>query len=372
MRISRRGLLRCWAAPIGAALVQRVAAVPISVDLANEFSASTVKAISPDGARLCIEDWMEHGVPMRVLEIGTWRGVYSGTFSPRALSAQFFGDNHTLLVQSVGSRVIVDTATGMRTQRTYVYDRQQRDDYYAAGERTLLVFNRDPRTGEGQTVRLLELPDYREVIRVPYATQPRKPHPVKGSVTLSTDGWVIQADNRKVLLYSFDDVLVCRRTEDLAILWTKSVEPGLEFIKVAISADGTRIAASVGDPRIEDLTRGWRQRYLGVYDGRTGDEIMRLQVDGSDWITLSADGRLIAVVSHERGEKGAVVPAAAIYEIPSGRKVALVVHGPVKRGRRQWLEAGITVAFTSDGKYLITSGMATRVWSLGDMAGQHA
>lgn len=367
MRISRRGLLR-WAAPIGAALARRIAAAPLSVELAKEFPASTVKAISPDGSKVCIEDWMERGVPMRVLEIGTWRVLYSGTFSPRALSVQFLGDNRTLLVQSAGSQVVIDTTTGMRTERDFAYDRQRRDDYYAAGEGTLLVFNRDPRTGEGKNVALLKLPDYREAVRVPYATQPRRPHPIKGSLALSTDGWVIQADNRKVLLYSFDDVLVCRRTEDLAILWTKIVEPGLEFIKVAISADGTRIAASVGDPRVEDLTRGWRQHYLGVYDGRTGDEITRLQIDGSDWIALSADGSLIAVVSHERGEKGAVVPAAAIYEISSARKVASVMHGPVKRGRRQWLEAGITLAFTSDGKYLITSGMATRVWRLSDVA----
>jgi len=160
--------------------------------------------------------------------------------------------------------------------------------------------------------------------------------------------------------------------DDLSVLWTKSVEPGLELLRIAVSADGTRLAASVGDPRVEDLTRGWRQHYLGVYDGGTGEEVTRLQIDGSDWIALSADGKLIAVVSHERGEKGAVVPAAAIYELSSGRKVASLVHGPIKQGRRQWLESGITAAFTSDGKYLITSGMATRVWSLGEGIGQPA
>jgi hypothetical protein len=123
---------------------------------------------------------------------------------------------------------------------------------------------------------------------------------------------------------------------------------------------------------VEEPTRAFRQHYLGVYDGGTGEEIARLQIDGTEWMALSADGKLIAVVSHERGEKGAVLPSASIYEISSGRKVASVVHGPVKRGRHQWLESGITVAFTSDGKYLITSGIATRVWSLGEGIGQHA
>ena len=191
-------------------------------------------------------------------------------------------------------------------------------------------------------------------------------------MTLNTEWGPVRSDRRTIVAYSFDNVLVCRRMDDLSVLWTKSVEPGLELLRIAVSADGTRIAASVGDPLVEDLTRGWRQHYLGVYDGGTGEEVARLQIDGTDWIALSTDGGLIAVVSHERGEKGAVVPAAPIYETSSGRKVASVVHGPVKQGRHQRLEAGITVAFTSDGKYLITSGMATRVWSLGDMAGQHA
>ena len=189
-------------------------------------------------------------------------------------------------------------------------------------------------------------------------------------MTLNTEWGPVRSDRRTIVAYSFDNVLVCRRMDDLSVLWTKSVEPGLELLRIAVSADGARIAASVGDPLVEDLTRGWRQHYLGVYDGGTGEEVARLQIDGTDWIALSTDGGLIAVVSHERGEKGAVVPAAPIYETSSGRKVASVVHGPVKQGRHQRLEAGITVAFTSDGKYLITSGMATRGWSLGEGAPQ--
>jgi hypothetical protein len=357
---------------LGAALARRVAAGPFGLDLKNEFPKSSVRAISPDGSKLCLQDWAVDGRPVRVLELGTWRTTYSGIFRPVALSAQFFDGDSRLLVQSTASRVIVDATTGVRTERPYVYDRAQRDDYYPAGNDTLLSVHQDSRAGEARTLALLELPDYREIAQVPFATQPRQPHPVKGGFELKTDRPPVQADSRKVVAYSSDNVLICRQTEDLALRWTRSVEPVAEFINLAISADAARIAASVGDPSVNDLTRSWKQHYLGIYRGDTGEEITRLQFDGTEGIALSPRGRLIATVSHERGEKGAVVPTVSLYEISSGRKVATVVHGPVKQGRRQWLEAGITVAFTSDGKYLITSGMATRVWSLGDMAAQNA
>jgi WD40 repeat protein len=224
---------------------------------------------------------------------------------------------------------------------------------------------------ETKTLSIVALPDYREVVKVPYANEPRKPRPVKGTISLNTEGGIVISGHRAIVAYSFDNVLVCRRLDDLSVLWTRTVEPGLELTQLAVSADGSSVAASVGDPRVEDLTRGFRQHYLGVYDGGTGQEVTRLRVDGTGGMALSADGKFIAVVSHERGEKRAVVPTVSIYEISSGRKIVSVAHGPVKQGRHQWLEAGITVAFTPDGRYLITSGMATRLWTLEDMVGKH-
>jgi len=304
-----------------------------------------------------------------VLELGTWQTTYSGAFRPVALSAQFFGDSDRLLVQSTASRVLVDITTGARTERPYVYERTEREDYYAAGTRTLLCVRQDSLGGEARTLALLEFPGYRQIGEVPYADHPRKPHPIKGGFALRADLAPIQADTRKVLAYSYDNVLVCRRTENLALIWTSSVEPAAEFINLAISADAARIAASVGDPSVNDITRSWRQHYLVIYDGGSGEEITRLQVDGTEGIALSPHGKLIAAISHEQGDKGTVVPTVSLYDVSSAKKVASVAHSRVKRGRHQWLEAGITVAFTSDRKYMVTSGMATRIWKLDDILG---
>ncbi len=352
-----------------------MAAAPLSLDLVKELSASTVQAISPDGTKLCVEDWMERGYPIRVLETGAWRVIYSGRFETRTYVTGFLGDDQSFMCEgSTLWRAIVDLRTGERALSHPAYNprEHQGDTFTPAGDRTLLTTHWQSPPHETKTLSLVALPDYREIVKVPYSTQPRKPRPVKGVMSLNTEWGPVLSDRRNVVAYSFDNVLVCRLVDDLSVVWMKSVQPGLELLRIAVSADGTRIAASVGDPRVEDLTRGWRQHYLGVYDGGTGEEVARLQIDGTDWIALSADGKLIAVVSHEAGEKGASLPTASIYQISSGRKVASVAQGPVKQGRHQWLEAGITAAFTSDGKYLITSGMATRVWSLGDVAGQHA
>jgi hypothetical protein len=378
MAISRRSFVRLWAGTVAAVLARRMPAAPlslVSLDLAKEFPASTVRAVSPDGTKLCLEDWKESGYPIRVLEIGTWRIVYTGRFEARTYGADFFADSQTLLVgYPIAGRAIIDLRTGERTLSHDPYNahNHQGDYLTPAEDRTLLKQHWQSPPYETTTLSLVDLQDHREIVKVPYATETRKPMPVKGVMTLNTEWGPVLSGRRKVVAYSFDNVLVCRRIDDLSVLWTKSVEPGLELLRIAVSADGTRVAASVGDPLVEDLTRQWRQHYLGVYDGGTGEEVARLEIDGTDWIALSADGRLIAVVSHERGEKTAVVPSAAIFEISSGRKVASVAHSPVKQGRHQRLEAGITVAFTSDGKYLITSGLSTRVWSLADMAGQHA
>jgi hypothetical protein len=370
MVVSRRCILRSLTAPLGVALARRIAGMSVGLDLAKEFTESSVAAIAPDGSKLCLQDWAVDGRPIRVVEVGTWRTTYSGVFRPVALSAQFFDGGDKLFVQSTASRVIVDATTGERTEHRIAYDRRERDDYFPAGMGTLLSVHQDSLAGEARTLALLELPGYREVVNVPYATLPRKPHPVKDGLALSTDRPPVQADSREVLAYSFNNVLVCRHTEDLVLLWARSVEPDAEFINLAISADGASIAASVGDPSVDDLTRLWRQHYLGIYDGHTGEEITRLTIDGTKGVALSPHGELIAFISQERGEKGVVVPTVSLHEIPSGRKLASVTHGPLKRGRHQWLESGITVGFTSDGKYLITSGMATRVWGLGNLIGQ--
>jgi len=196
----------------------------------KEFAASSVRAISPDGTKLCVEDWKERGYPIRVLEIGTWRIVYTGSFEARTYGADFFADSQTVLVgYPIAARAIVDLRTGQRTLSRDAYNARdhQGDSFAPAGDRTLLKKHWQSPPYETTTLSLVELPDYREIVKVPYATETRKPRPVKGVMTLNAEWGPVISDRRTVVAYSFDSVLVCRRMDDLSVLWTKSVEPGL-------------------------------------------------------------------------------------------------------------------------------------------------
>ena len=82
---SRRDLIRLGASlltplPTRNAAAQPLAPATLKVRLVQEIPESTAKSLSPDGTKLCVEDWAERGYPLRVIEIGTWRTIYSGHF----------------------------------------------------------------------------------------------------------------------------------------------------------------------------------------------------------------------------------------------------------------------------------------------------
>jgi hypothetical protein len=363
-------------------VAQPVSQAALKISLAQEFARSTVADLSPDGKKVCLEDWAERGYPLRVLEVGTWQPIYGGRFQSRTLSVSFFADSQTLLVGSLGSlgtgvcgvgkgnnctvrETAIDLRTGERAERTLPLALDRGETYWATSAGALLDahFEQNPQR-RTETLALVEFPSFRETVKVAYATQPRKPIPARvGSVTFLTEeyGFGISGD-RKTIAYSFDDVLVCRRTKDLEVLWTRQIEERVKAFKVAISAHGGRVAAVIADVPFAHLER---ESYVRVYDGETGADVALLPLRGTDGIALSPDGNLVAVAVREPGTNGKVVPTVHIYEVSSGQEVASVAHDRVKNGRHQFLEAACTVAFTSDGEYLVTSGMTTKVWKLG-------
>jgi hypothetical protein len=379
---SRRDVLRLSASLLVCPGAQRVVAQAeavgdLRVALAQEFARSSVKAVSPDGTRMCLEDWSERGYPLRIVEIGPWRTVYTGRFSSRIRGApSFFADSQSLLVSDFASaaggicgvgkghcadrEMVIDIRTGERVEGVLPFVADQYDSYHALMGRTLLDVHHGDQT---ESLALVEFPSCRQLTKVPYATRPRKPRPVVSGIMLSTDyGFMISSD-RKTLAYAFDDVLLCRRTEDLKVLWSRSLEAGMKPFLVAVSSFGSRVAVAMADG--EPLLNQQHRAYIAIYDGGTGEDVARLPRNWSDSVALSADGKFIAVVVREPGKKGEVIPTVYVYDVSSGQKLASVVHDRIKNSRHQLLEAACGVGFTSDGKYMITSGMATKVWKLG-------
>jgi hypothetical protein len=145
----------------------------LKMSLAQELAQSSVKAISPDGKKLCVEDWSEHGYPLRVLEIGSWRSIYNGHFQSRALSAGFFGDSRALLVQALGSlgkeacgvskgncaqlETVVDLSSGEHTERMLPLDVNQGETYWPLGAGVVLDAHRQGNPYRTESLALVEV-----------------------------------------------------------------------------------------------------------------------------------------------------------------------------------------------------------------------
>jgi WD40 repeat protein len=145
------------------------------------------------------------------------------------------------------------------------------------------------------------------------------------------------------------------------VLWSRQVEDGVKAFKVVLSSSGSYLAAAIANSAFQNEQHS---SFIIVCNGTTGRDVASLPKSGTNGIALSPDGDLIAAVSQERGEKGAAVPTVRIYDVMSGKELASVAHEEVRKGPHQFLEAGCTAEFTSDGKYLVTSGAATRIWKI--------
>jgi hypothetical protein len=151
-------------------------------------------------------------------------------------------------------------------------DFSQRDYVWAAvNDRNLLISHNLFKPPITETLEIVEFASFREIMKVPYATQPRESGRRIGTHELSSDMGLGVSDDKKILVYSFDHVLLCRRMNVFKILWTRQLESKLFGFAVVVSASGSHFAAVLTDFKNE--------HNITVYDGKTGTELPRLPIN---------------------------------------------------------------------------------------------
>jgi WD40 repeat protein len=372
--LSRRELFRVSWSALVCLIARRImgaktgAPLPIlKVSLAREFPKRQVLDISPDGLKLCFDYWGDAKYPMEVAEISTGKIIFSGSFATRVWAASFFSDSKTLIAESriaLGSRksvphlTLVDLQTGERIEGRHFTGNPYENDYArAVSDNILLLTDMDWSSMQKCYLVLAEFPSFREIARVPVVIRSGEPE----RSMPGNSGFQISGD-RSIFVCSYGQTLVCRRTKDLKALWTRKIEPPVTAKGIVTSSDGGYVAVAIADTAIQDKQKEY---YISIFNGKTGADVARLPLSGTEELALSPDGSLLAVVDNVSNKtRKEWVPTVHIHDVSSGKRLASVIHDRYESKKVRRVYAGCTVYFTSDGKYLITSGINTKVWKL--------
>jgi len=300
---------------------------------------------------------------LAVIEVRSWREMFSARLRQQPTIAGFFGSSEVLFIDALSfspgrpdQQVLVDLSSGHFEEHLRTVKSGERlTSYWDLTDNALLSLEYGGSAPKLDVLTRVTLPDYRETARVPFV-------PADAESRRETAIWI--SNDRQTLVYAFGSTpqrsapghtIVCRRTADLKVLWTRQIEPdswGTSWM--AITPDGNRIAVAVVDTSVKDQQR---QFYVGVYGGQDGVSISTLAINGDYGVALSPGGRLLAVSKLSRDRPtGNIQLSVEIYSVASGRQIASVVHGYVPPGRFQTLDANVGSEFTPDGKYLVTTG----------------
>jgi WD40 repeat protein len=370
--ISRRKLLQSSGSALVCLLTQGAlwakSSIPIKflkVNLAKEFPQKQILDVSADGMKLCFENWSKAGHPMEVVEVGTWKMIFTGSFQTRVGRASFFGNSKALLAESlikynnkiVRHLTVVDLLNSEHAEgQNFPNNPYEDDSAVALSDQILLIEDINWKSIERCFLVLVEFPTYREIAKVPFVigqSESEQSSPGNSRTGLSVD--------RSIFVYSYGRTLVCRQTKDLNILWTRKIEPPISARKI-VSPNGSFVAVAIADSGFRNKQK---ESYIDIYNGKTGAVITRLPLCGTDGLALSPDGSLLAVADLQRDtNESEWVSTVHIYDTSSGKRLTSIVHDRLKSKEVRTIYAGCTVHFTSDGQYLVTSGINSKIWKI--------
>lgn len=308
---------------------------------------------------------------LRVLERSSWTSAYATRLPVKPNLGRFFADGGSLYIETssiepggaVIGRLLIDLKTGQVQERQdHLRPGSGHFSYRPLTGRELLGFGTIPDSGKTGVIVRVEAPDYREIQRVPFAeTRSAALGKTEGPVTLSAD--------LSTFVYTYDRNVVCRRASDLGIIWSRETDPSLSLWHAAISCDARLVAAYVCDSTWIGQAR---KRYVVILDGKDGREVTRISADGLESLAVSTERQLLATGQRfpiREGKAGTgkagTQPTVFLFDIKSGKQVAELIQDQFYGGGKEYLTAGVDVRFMVDGRFLVTSGLNTRIWQIG-------
>lgn len=181
---SRRELLRSSGSALICLLTGRslrakpaAAAKPLKLSLMQEFCKKQILMVSPNGMKLCFENWGDAHHPLEVVEISTGKMIFTGKFQTRVMNASFFANSKSLLANTLinlnnniaGHLTVVDLQSGSRTEGLDFANNPYKNDYIEAlSDNSLLIQNTDWSSIEKCSIVLAAFPDYQEITKVPF------------------------------------------------------------------------------------------------------------------------------------------------------------------------------------------------------------
>jgi WD40 repeat protein len=140
--------------------------------------------------------------------------------------------------------------------------------------------------------------------------------------------------------------------------------------KLSYTPDGNLLIVAAGNSAFGGATT---ESYLLFYDTKSYQQVQRLKVPAVSEFAVSPDNRLLAVgyTKEERKAFSTTEQAQVVlYDLTTGEEVAKASHPAVKQQRNDPFIAKIgKLAFTPDGKYLLSSTHDTLVWEIVNKGG---
>jgi hypothetical protein len=384
-RLSRKEFLRFAAASIVGNRIAGAGSDDQPRELVREFKDALLLALSPDGRKMCLHftknstesfrlesgrwkrlPWNKSGEGLKVIELDTWKELFSVNPPGGPLPVTFFRDSERLITNTLlleekpvqQQYLLIDLNSGRVVERREGIETPFRQFYAYDGD--LVIGTENGKTRKLEWYTHVSLPEWNTVKRVPQVPEDL-PRPVRSA---AMDGLKFSLD-RRFFADTAGEHLLYRRCSDFGVVWTRVLDSSLQIWKLCVSANGDWVVAALNEPTLIENMKRWK---VFVLEGRQGATVATLPVNGIQGVAISPDGKLLAVGEQERvkGWVEAYELWVSLYEIPSGKRVARLFHDrmPKRRGimDTDFFQNGIQ--FTADGKYLVSGGRNTRIWRL--------